>query len=240
MSRRTPSPSRAAERLRRAEENRELFRAAAAAEGAEREELIDRVTVLNLDVARSVARRFIGRGQAFDDLEQVARLALLNAARAFDPRRGAEFLQYAVPCMRGEIMHSFRDETWVIRPARSVQNRHLAHRAASDEDLVVQGVHITSCYQPLSLDVVPTHGHRAWRDTLPDDGRELERAEVRAWLAPALAALPPRVRRLLHLRFVEGWTQEQIGEELGVSQMHVSRLLRRHLDALRDELAPST
>lgn len=237
MSRRTPSPSRIAERVRRAEQNRELFRAAGAAEGAERDELIDRVTVLNLDVAHSVARRFVGRGQAFDDLEQVARLALVNAARAFDPHRGAEFLQYAVPCMRGEIMHSFRDETWVIRPARSVQTRHLALRAASDGDLVVQGVHITSCYQPLSLDVVPTHGHRSWGDTLTDDSRDLERAEVRAWLRPALAALSPRIRRLLHLRFVEGWTQEQIAADLGVSQMHVSRLLRRHLSALRDELA---
>lgn len=239
MSRRTPSPSRAAERLRRAEENRALLLAASTADDAERAALIEQVTLLNLDVAHAVARRFARRGHPLDDLDQLARLALVNAARAFDPHRGVEFLQYAVPCMRGEIMHSFRDDVWVIRPARSVQNRHLALRATSDDDHVVDGLHITTCFQPLSLDVVPATGHQPLGDLLQDDGQDLERAELRAWLRPALLSLPPRIRRLLYLRFVADWTQEQIAAELGVSQMHVSRLLRRHLNALREELAPT-
>jgi RNA polymerase sigma-B factor len=221
----------------RTEQNSELTRALRDATDERREELVEALTVLNMDVARTIARRFARRGESLADLEQIAYLALLRSARAFDPARGDHFLPYAVVWMRGELRHFFRDEVWVIRPSRSVQTRHNDLRKGGT-NCVDGGVAIETCYRPMSLDVtVGGSGDLTLGSFVADDGDDrLDRVELRESLRPYLAALPPRARTVLHLRYVQDRTQGEIGDILGISQVHVSRLLSRHLAELRTAL----
>ena len=221
---------------------------------AERRRLLDEVIVDNLPVAKSIAGRYRGRGVAVDDLEQVACLALVRAAHRYDPDKAPDFLTFAVPTIQGEIKRYFRDHGWMVRPTRAVQEaqsllNQMARRTDGrdltpaeisvelgiPEDVVDAALQAQGCFSPVSLDQ-PLQGGDAEGDRLVSDGSvaEYEAAEARVLLATLTRQLKPRDRLILYLRFVEGLTQAEIGEELGVTQMQVSRLLSRVLRELRE------
>jgi RNA polymerase sigma-B factor len=201
----------------------------------ERPELVEELAVTNMALARRIAQRLGRHTQHASDLEQVAYLALVRAARDFDPTQGHDFLSYAVPCIRGAVKRYFRDSAWLVRPPRTVQARYLGSENRDDE--VADGVPLRSCLRPHSLDAPDTGTAAPARDTLVDlDDRTWEQTEARLMLAPHLKALPAQARQVLHRRFVEDRTQQQIADELGVSQYHVSRLLDRYLRQLRERM----
>lgn len=242
---------------RRAHTNHLLARAQGA-EPAERERLLDEVIVDNIPVATSIARRYRGRGVASDDLEQVACLALVRAARRYDPAQADDFLTFAVPTIQGEIKRYFRDHGWMVRPTRAVQeaqllinqttrrddgrertSAELALELGIEQGVVEAAAQAQGCFTPASLDQ-PLESGDAAGDRLVASGSsaEFEAAEARVLLGTLTRHLKPRDRLILYLRFVEGLTQAEIGAELGVTQMQVSRLLARVLGRLR-ELAGS-
>lgn len=196
---------------------------------------MDRLVTLNMDVARAVAARYARRGEPLEDLEQTALLELLRAARAFDPAKGGDFLSYAIPCMRGSVTRLFRDGTWMIRPPRRVQERHLRLRAAADEH-VHEGSDVKTCFRPVSLDApAGAPGTTRLGDLIADAANGCDR-DTRLTLLAAVAMLPPRTRAMLHMRFVQDLTQAEIAASIGVSQYHVSRLLQQCFDELRPAL----
>lgn len=212
-----------------------------------------------IPMAGRLARRYRGRGIADDDLDQVARLGLVKAIRRFDPERRS-FAAYAVPTVLGELRRHFRDRAWAIRPVRSLQELQMSVSAARDE-LRSTGTHEPSAqevaehlgisaadvreadtahdaFAPRSLDVPsPADGTPAHeRIGAVDPGHEaVERLQT---ALPALRSLDEQDRRLLHMRFVEDRTQRDIGAELGVSQMQVSRRLSAVLERLRERIGP--
>ena len=256
----TTSPSAGSER--RSELTADLFdRIAATDDPSERARLTDEVVLANLGVADAIARRYRRRGTSTDDLEQVARLALVKAARSFRPDRGHDFLSYAVPTIRGEVRRWFRDHGWVVRPPRRVQEAQLRMtpyaaefalqhgrdpRAADyvrdlelDEATVTEALAVNACYSPDSLDrPVDPQGDAgpSLGDRLVGEDSAFERCEARHMLEPLIARLAPRDRLVLRLRFAEGLTQREVGEHIGVTQMQVSRIIARVLGQLRVEL----
>jgi RNA polymerase sigma-B factor len=221
------------------------------------------LVLAHLGVAHGIARRYRNRGIAADDLEQVARLGLVKAARSYDSAKQADFLAYAVPTIRGEVRKHFRDHGWMVRPPRRVQelqSRILAAAAELTQQLgrsprpseiasrlgepvgdIEEALGADGCFTPSSLDR-PVGGADASSlgDLLPDTAEHAddhEAVDARVMLGPAVRRLSDRDRKILHLRFFNGWTQEEIGREIGVTQMHVSRLLTRIIAELRDELA---
>lgn len=244
---------------RRRQQTAELMSRAAQVEGPARDALLDEAVTVNLGVARAVARRFRNRGIPLEDLEQIASLALVRAARRFDPAQGRDFLQYAVPTISGELKRHFRDHGWVIRPTRRVQETQARIRALEKQaddaaprstseiaaalgistDDVVEALAATHCYQPLSLEAELTTGGEDFSlgDLLSaDNDREVEALEARLMLGPALRDLTVRDRRILYLRFVEDLSQSEIGQRVGLSQMQISRILTRSLAQLREAL----
>ena len=165
----------------------------------------------NLWLARHCARRFAGKGEPPDDLLQVANLALIKAVDRFDPARGVTLGAYAAPTIAGEIRNHLRDRVTLIRLPRDVAPE-------------------TPARFPLPLE----NAIELWPDAAAERG--LERSEDRALLADGLRALPRRERRIVHLRYYGGLSQRGIAAELGISQVHVSRLLRESLGRLRVEL----
>jgi RNA polymerase sigma-B factor len=219
---------------------------------ADRKRLIDEVITLNIEVAQSVAGRYRNRGIAIEDLEQVACLALVRAAHRFDPTKADDFLTYAVPTIRGEIKRHFRDHGWVVRPPRRVQEVQalirqsdsepsdrpddpgdLAARLGVDVKDVSEALNVQGCFAPASLDA-PNPVGEPWSASLVDDDfDEREAVEARAILRTLTKELTSRERLILYLRFVEGRTQKEIGAEIGVTQMQVSRLLTGILSGMR-------
>lgn len=236
-----------------------LVRLAGCHSDRERRELQEEAVLLNLPLADGIAARYTGRGVDWDDLVQVGRLGLLKAVVGYRPGEGAGFAAYANPTIAGEIKRYFRDHCWMIRPPRRVQELHgqlrliepdlqqrlqrapsaleLAHELGVAEDELSDAMVAAGGYTPLSLDV-PTHAGAGLSlgDALPDDGDPYTVVERAEWLRPALASLTPRERQIIQMRFVDGFSQEQIGRQLGVSQMQVSRLLMGILARLRDDL----
>ncbi|MGA9746290.1 MAG: sigma-70 family RNA polymerase sigma factor [Nocardioides sp.] len=216
----------------------------------------------HLAVAHGIARRYRNRGIAADDLEQVARLGLVKAARNYDESLQADFLAYAVPTIRGEVRKHFRDHGWMVRPPRRVQeiqSRILSAAAELTQQLgrsprpseiaahlgepvseVEEGLGADGCFSPSSLDrpVGASSDAPSLGDLLPDADLDDDHLAVdaRVILGPAVRRLAERDRKILHLRYFNGWTQEEIAQEIGVTQMHVSRLLTRILADLRAEL----
>lgn len=255
----TDSPTKSAAsvaRLGRNEQTLDLLAEAFTASPSRREALHDKVVQLNMPLARMLANRYAGRGIALDDLRQVAYLGLVKAVRGYDPERGREFLGYAVPTIRGELRRHFRDAGWVVRPPRRIQELQARLWAADAEltqqlhrsptaaelakelgvsvDDVLESLSADGCFAPSSLDAPAADsdsGSLAERLGCEDD--EYGRCEARMMLAEAVRGLGERDRTIVRLRFFEGWTQQQIGEEVGVSQMQVSRLLTRILTDLR-------
>ena len=227
----------------------------------ERAELIEQVIVINTPVAHRIASRFRGRGCALEDLEQTACLALVKAVHQYDPKTGYHFMSYVVPCITGEVKRHFRDQGWMVRPPRPVQElqtqvlREQVRESSSDGrppsedeiasrlDVPVKAVHealmAQGCFTPSSLDarLVQPDGI-SLGETLADvtAGDGYEAAEARATLEPALGNLDADQRELLRMRFVEGRTQSDIGSELGITQTHVSRRLSQLMRQLRTVL----
>ena len=247
----------------RSEQTADLLRRVAEEDRPEeRRRLLEEVVLLNMGVARSVARRYRSKGIASEDLDQVAYVALVRAADKFDPSLEKDFLTYAIPSIRGEIKKHFRDHGWVVRPPRRVQElqpqvvaagqelMHLtgrsprpsevaAHLGVDVED-VIEALAMDGCFQPTSLDVpVGDGGTSVLGDLLEAGDTGMRASEARMLLAPVLRQLGERDQRILYLRFFEGLTQREIGRELGVTQMQVSRLLTRICETLRAQLADS-
>jgi RNA polymerase sigma-B factor len=221
----------------------------------QRRSLEGRVVALTLGLADSVARRYRGRGVDVDDLTQVARLALLKAVRGYRSGRGRGFAAYAVPTMSGEIKRYFRDFGWAVRPPRRLQEvrarvaeedhalRQRLQREPSDPELAASlGLSRSELdeartaaygYQTCSLDGGPADGVPL---EVPDDHDAVDELLTRDALHSALANLSAREQDILHMRFVEERTQSDIGKRIGVSQMHVSRLLAGILTTLRATL----
>lgn len=236
-----------------------LRRAAAEADPVERKRLQDEVVVLHMGLARAIAARYRGRGIDQADLAQAASMALLKAARNFDPEIGVEFLSYAVVTMTGEVKRQFRDFGWMVRPPRPIQKlqadvdraeaalagrlgrsprvAEVAEHLGVPEESVVEALSADGCFTPTSLDVpVGADGSAVLGDLLASDDSAMGEAEARVMLAPAVRALPERDREVLYLRFFKQQTQAQIAREIGVTQMQVSRILARVLAQLRGQL----
>ncbi|WP_443033450.1 RNA polymerase sigma factor SigF [Streptomyces sp. ACA25] len=225
----------------------------------ERAELRNSLVRMHLPLVEHLARRFRNRGEPLDDLTQVATIGLIKSVDRFDPDRGVEFSTYATPTVVGEIKRHFRDKGWAVRVPRRLQELRLSlstataelsqqhgraptvHELAerlsiSDED-VLEGLESANAYSTLSLDVPDTDEESpAVADTLGAEDDALAGVEYRESLKPLLEELPPREKKILLLRFFGNMTQSQIAQEVGISQMHVSRLLARTLAQLRDRL----
>ncbi|WP_424211839.1 RNA polymerase sigma factor SigF [Streptomyces sp. BI20] len=224
-----------------------------------RAELRNRLVRMHLPLVEHLARRFRNRGEPLDDLTQVATIGLIKSVDRFDPDRGVEFSTYATPTVVGEIKRHFRDKGWAVRVPRRLQElrlalttataelsqthgrsptvHELAERLGISEEEVLEGLESANAYSTLSLDVPDTDDESpAVADTLGAEDEALEGVEYRESLKPLLEGLPPREKRILLLRFFGNMTQSQIAQEVGISQMHVSRLLARTLAQLRDKL----
>lgn len=237
-----------------------LKEAAATTDPVERKELQDEVVVIHMGLAKAIARRYRGRGIAEEDLVQAASMALLKAARGFDPAHGVEFLSYAAVTIKGEVKRQFRDYGWMVRPPRGIQklqsdisrvDSELTHRLGRSPRVsevaqflevpveeVVEALSADGCFTPTSLDTpVGEDGGGALGDMLASsEDADMNAAEARIMLAPAVKSLGERERTVLYLRFFKQRTQAQIAEEIGVTQMQVSRILSRVLTQLRGQL----
>jgi RNA polymerase sigma-B factor len=224
--------------------------------------LRDQLIEAHLGLAEYLARRFSNRGEPLDDLVQVASVGLLKAVDRFEPDRGVEFSTYATHTVVGELKRHFRDKGWAVRAPRRMQELYLrlgkviatlsqelgrsptipelATEAQVSEEEVLEALEAGQAYRFASLDA-PSPGDEdndSLSTHLGQDDAELVDAERRATLSPLLAQLPAREQTILHLRFFEGLTQSEIATRLGISQMHVSRLLARSLAQLREFAEP--
>ena len=231
------------------------------APSAERMYVRDTLIELNLPLVRYAAARFRSRNEPMEDIVQVGTIGLIKAIDRFDCERGVEFPTFAMPTVVGEIKRFFRDTSWSVRVPRRLQELRLALTKASDElsqtldrsptvtelatclgvseEDVVDGLAVGNAYTASSLDspsMEDDGGEGSLADRLGYEDTALEGVEYRESLKPLLAKLPPRERQIIMLRFFANMTQSQIGEEVGISQMHVSRLLTRTLAQLREGL----
>jgi RNA polymerase sigma-B factor len=231
--------------------------AACETENAERARLREQLGTGFLPVARHIAQRFSHRGEPLEDLIQVASLGLMNAIERFDPHRGHHFLSFAVPTITGEVRRHFRDKSWSLRVPRRVKELHLDVRTASDElsqrlgraprpselaehlgttsEHVLEALAASHSYHADSLDeVLSRDDSTTLQDRLGAADPAFDSFVHLHSVAPHLANLPRREYQILVMRFYHDMTQTQIGERLGISQMHVSRLLSATLARLRE------
>jgi RNA polymerase sigma-B factor len=222
-----------------------------------REELITRY----LPLVRSLARRFMSRGQPLEDLIQVGSIGLIKAIDRFDLDRGVELSTYATPTILGEIKRYFRDKGWAVKVPRALQdlnvrlNRVVEHMTVDlqrsptiaelaaatqvSEEEVVEALESGRAYTSVSIFSGGASEDEESMELLDCLGREepaYDLFEQRRVLAPAMGRLDPRERLILHLRFFEGMTQTQVAARIGISQMHVSRLIRKSIDSLRETM----
>ena len=211
----------------------------------------------NLGLAHQLARRFLHRGEPLEDLVQVASVALVKSVDRFDESRGVDFAAFATRTIIGELKRHFRDKGWAVRASRRVQELYLelghatstlvqelgrsptvaelARVTGSTEEAVLEAIEAGQGYRATSIDASeneddPLSARMGERD------ERFDSVEDRALLAPALAKLPPRERSILRMRFIQGLTQSEIAVSIGVSQMHVSRLLAASLEELRQNI----
>jgi RNA polymerase sigma-B factor len=248
---------RAAGSERAREEDRELLRRYhQGGDTSAREALIER----HLPLVRSLARRYAGRGEALEDIEQVGAIGLIKAIDRFELERDVSLATYATPNVVGEIKRHFRDKGWAIRVPRALQELNasmsgaierltvklsrspsiaeIAEELETTPEQVLEALEVGSAYSTVSLSGGP--GGDEELDPLETIGEEdegFQRSEDRAALAPALLRLPPREREILRMRFEEGLPQTQIAQRVGLSQMHVSRLIRKSLAEMREQLS---
>lgn len=235
---------------------------AAAASADVRKRCRDDLVSLHLPLVEHCARRFLNRGEPFDDLVQVGTIGLIKSIDRFDLERGVEFSTYATPTIIGEIKRHFRDKGWAIRVPRRLQELRLAINGVTGElsqqfgrsptaaeiaerlectvEEVLEGVESANAYSTLSLDAGESEdGPGPLLETIGEHDPSLDHIEIRESIKPLLEALPDREKQILLLRFFKGMTQSQIASEIGVSQMHVSRLLSKTLDQLREAMSAS-
>ena len=221
-----------------------------------REELIER----HLPLVRSLARRYAGRGEALEDIEQVGAIGLIKAIDRFELSRDVSLATYATPNVVGEIKRHFRDKGWAVRVPRALQELNASMSGAIERltvklsrspsigeiaaelettpEQVLEALEVGSAYSTVSLSSGPSGEEELDpMETIGSEDEEFERSEQRAALAPALERLPSREREILRMRFEEGLPQTQIAQRVGLSQMHVSRLIRKSLSVMREELA---
>ena len=225
------------------------------------EQVRNELVQLHLPLVDHLARRFRNRGEPLDDLVQVGTIGLIKSVDRFQLDRGVEFSTYATPTVLGEIKRYFRDKGWAVRVPRRLQELRLslatataeltqelgraptvgelAGRLQVNEDDILEGLESANAYSTLSLDAPDMGGEtegQSMADTLGADDDALQGVEYRESLKPLLAQLDPRAKHILMLRFFRGMTQSQIAAEVGISQMHVSRILSRTLAQLRTGL----
>jgi RNA polymerase sigma-B factor len=247
----------------RAREHALLDELATLPEGDPRRQVLrDEIVLMHLPLVRHLAQRYRDRGESLDDLVQVGTVGLIKAVDRFDVTRGVELGTFATPTILGEIKRQFRDRTWSIRLPRGLQEssasvsratesltqelgraptvREIAVSLGISADDVLDAIEARHAYSTASLDAGSDDelgGGTSIADSLGADDEALSALEDRETLRPLLAALPERERRIVMLRFFHSRTQAQIAEEMGISQMHVSRLLARTLASLRQDLA---
>jgi RNA polymerase sigma-B factor len=219
-----------------------------------RDQLVNRF----IPLARQLAGRYRHAGESHEDLVQVACLGLVKAVDRYEPERGSAFTKYAVPTMLGELKRHFRDKGWAVHVPRATQEltlkvsdalgtlpaklgraprpRDVADAIGEPVESVLEAMEAATAYEATSLDA-PRPGAAddddwSWSDSLPSEERGYELVEIGEVLRGTMGALPERERAILRLRFEEDLTQAEIAERMGISQMHVSRLLRRSLDRL--------
>jgi RNA polymerase sigma-B factor len=222
-----------------------------------RQELIER----HIGFVRRLAQRYARRGEQLDDLTQVGCVGLIKAIDRYDGGFGASLTTYAAPNILGEIKRHFRDRGWSVRVPREIQELNVRLTRTVDElttklgrspsvdelaaatgattELVLEALESASAYSALSLSESPGADDESGGgplDTIGDDDQGFEQTEQRITLATGIQRLPSRERAILHLRFFQGLTQSEIAERVGISQMHVSRLIRNSLDKIRSEL----
>lgn len=253
-----PAPRRATStpdrRTRLEDDRRLLIRYHRHGDRAARDELVERL----LPLAKRMARRYKRSDEPFDDLVQVATLGLIKAIDRFDPARETAFSSYAVPTMLGELKRYFRDNGWAVHVPRGMQERvmavdgavrelsrglgrspsvaEIAESMSTSAEHVLEAMEASSAYDAVSLDAFrfgEDGEGETYAESIGFDDERFDLVEYGATIAPTLRALPVRDRIVLHLRFSEDLTQAEIAERVGVSQMHVSRLIRRALDRLR-------
>lgn len=243
-----------ASHVRADEDRRLLLRYHRHGDHAAREELVRRM----LPLARRMARRYHRSDESFDDLVQVATVGLIKAIDRFDPARETAFSSYAVPTMLGELKRYFRDNGWAVHVPRGMQERVMRVDATMRElsrtlgrapsaaevagvlkletEQVLEAMEAASAYDAVSLEAFRFGAEgdgETYAESIGAEDERFEMVEYGATIAPTLAALPARDRMVLRLRFVDDLTQAEIAERVGVSQMHVSRLIRRALERLR-------
>jgi RNA polymerase sigma-B factor len=213
----------------------------------------------HLPLVRALARRYAGRGESLEDIEQVGAIGLIKAIDRYELSRDAALTTYATPNVVGEIKRHFRDKGWAIRIPRGLQELNakmsstierltaklghspsiaeIADELQTTPEQVLEAMEAGSAYAPVSLSAGPSgEGELDPMETIGSEDTNFERTEQRASLEPALEMLPDREREILRMRFEDGLTQTQIAEQVGVSQMHVSRLIRKSLARMRAEL----
>jgi RNA polymerase sigma-B factor len=224
--------------------------------------LRDELVEAHVPLAQFLARRFAHRGEPHDDLVQVAMLGLLKAVERFDPARGLQFSTFATPTIVGELKRHFRDKGWALRVPRRVQELHLhlgklvgelsqelgrsptpseiARLSGTTEEDVLEAMEAGGVYRLGSLDVPAAEEGADLASLVGADDPDFERIEQQVQLSDLLRVLPRREQTIVYLRFFDGMTQSEIAERLGISQMHVSRLLIRSLERLREhaQVAP--
>lgn len=221
----------------------------------------NRLVEAHRGLAITIAGDYANRGVERDDLRQVALVGIVKAVQRFDPERGVPFGAYASRTVNGEIKRYFRDHTWTVRPPREAQERHLALRRATEElnqelgrapnvdelaqrmdldpDEVLEAMEASAAYRSATLDAPVRNdegGRVPLRKELADDEVGFRHTEERELVAELLQGLPEREAQIVRLRFYDDLTQSEIAEQVGVSQMHVSRLLRRSLELMRVKL----
>lgn len=218
----------------------------------------DQLLVELLPVVRALASRYAGRGEPLDDLVQVGSIGLIKAIDRFDPDRGVRFTSYAIPTIIGEIRRHFRDKTWALhipRPIKELSVRlnrivdaltlehqraptvaELAEATGASEEDVIDALECTAAYSTRSLDSPFEASDETLAETLGSEEEGFELVDDTSVITQGLAALDERSRRIVEMRFFEEMTQSQIAAALGISQMHVSRLLRRALEDMRGQL----
>jgi len=223
-----------------------------------REELVDRF----MPLARRLAARYAGGAEPFDDLVQVASVGLVKAIDRFDPVRGTAFSTFAVPTILGELKRHFRDRGWSVHVPRDVQERilkvekalaelpaklghaptvqEIGQRIEATDEEVLEAMHAAQGHHAVSLDATSSMGDGdepgPLKDRIGAEDLSFETVEYGEAIGPVLAQISERDRMVLHLRFVEDMTQSEIAERVGVSQMHVSRILRATIERLRKQI----
>jgi RNA polymerase sigma-B factor len=254
-----PTQAQSRDKSRDVERTHHLLAKARLCDARKRDRLEKEAAIINMDMARTVAARYWGRGESAEDLVQVAYVGLMKAIRGYDPTRGDDFRSYAVPTIAGEVKRHFRDKSWAVKPPRWLQElqadisvisgvlyqelkrpprpEDVAERLNVPVEKVREALSADGCFNAASISGHgPSGDGYALSERLGTDDHGLDLVETRLALAPLIRQLPERDMTILGLRFFRGWTQSQIASALGITQMQVSRVLARILDRLRAEL----